>query len=146
MRASEQLINELKEIEKFREKAYKALRTEKYYTIGYGHYGRDVKAGSSITLEGADKLLRTDLKMREDFVNKLGVAKTQGEFDALVDFCYNCGTGALENSVLLKYIRAGRNEKLIKGEFMKWCRSGGKQIPGLMKRREWEVKRFFSND
>lgn len=34
-------LNLIKSFEGCRLKAYKALATEKYYTIGYGHYGAD---------------------------------------------------------------------------------------------------------
>ncbi|EDK2819709.1 hypothetical protein CHV88_24035, partial [Salmonella enterica subsp. enterica serovar Dublin] len=42
--------------EGFRGTAYKATKNEKYLTIGFGHYGADVKEGQKIT-EGRGLLL-----------------------------------------------------------------------------------------
>ena len=52
-------------------KAYKARPAEKYWTIGYGHYGPDVKEGDVITKERADELFKQDLKARENAINGL---------------------------------------------------------------------------
>lgn len=144
MRASDILINKIKEFEGFSPKPCKADKSEKYLTIGYGHYGADVKPRMTITKEAATILLRKDLQTAENYVNKLGVAKTQGQFDALVDFCYNLGCGALGNSTLLRKIKVKDSEKAIRAEFGRWIYCGGKILPGLVKRREWEANRYFS--
>lgn len=142
MEVSNIMIEMLKKHEGLRTKAYKAVSTEKYYTIGYGHYGADVKADMTITEEQAEQLLRKDLASFERFVNKLGVCKTQGQFDALVDFAFNCGTAALSGSTLLKKIRAASPLGDIQKEFLKWNKSGGKVLPGLENRRKWEAQRY----
>ena len=46
----------IKTFEGCRLTAYKPVSTEKYYTIGYGHYGPDVKEGMTITQAQAEKL------------------------------------------------------------------------------------------
>lgn len=144
MKASNILIEKIKEFEGFLSKPYKADKSEKYLTIGYGHYGADVKANMTITKEAATALLRKDLQGAESYVNKLGVVKTQGQFDALADFCYNLGSGALGSSTLLKKIKARASEKEIRAEFAKWVYCGGKVLPGLVKRRQWEANRYFA--
>ena len=144
MKASNILINKLKEFEGFSAKPYKADKSEKYLTIGYGHYGVDVKPTMTVTRDSAEKLLRKDLVTYEKYVNKLCVAKTQGQFDALVDFCYNLGCGSLGNSTLLKRIKAKASEALIRAEFNKWVYCGGKKLSGLVARRQWEADRYFS--
>ena len=50
-------------------KACKAVSTEKYWTIGYGHYGAEVKANQTITEAEAEALLKSDLKVFENAVN-----------------------------------------------------------------------------
>lgn len=65
----------------------------------WGH-GHDQRGGepvpASISLAGADALLTTDLAQYiEPHVNNLAPWATQSQFDALVDFCYNEGPGAL---------------------------------------------------
>lgn len=141
-KSSEILINALKQFEGLRLKAYKAVKTERYYTIGYGHYGSDVMPGTVITEPEAERLLRLDLQKAEQYVNSLGVCKTQGQYDALVDFSFNCGISALAKSTLLKKIRAGAKTSDIQAEFRRWNKSGGKVLGGLTKRREWEARRW----
>ena len=112
-------------------------------TIGYGHTGKDVEEGDRISPYWAEELLKEDLGLAESQVRALKVARTQGQFDALVSFVYNLGIGRLRNSNLLKVIRNGGSRKQIKTEFKKWVYAGGKKLKGLEKRREWEAKRFF---
>ncbi len=61
MKSSELLIKKIKEFEGLSLKAYKPVPTEKFYTIGYGHYGADVKKNQVITEKQAEELLRKDL-------------------------------------------------------------------------------------
>lgn len=138
-KSSETLINAIMAFEGCRLTSYKCPAG--VWTIGIGHT-HGVKPGQHITQAQADSLLRGDLLPCENYVNGLGVSKTQGQFDALVDFCFNLGTGALGSSTLLKYIRAGRCDTVIQAEFRKWVLSKGKVLPGLVKRREWEAKRW----
>lgn len=114
--------------------AYKARPAEKYWTIGYGHYGPDVKEGETITQARADELFKQDLRHIEGAVNALGMNLNQSQFDALVDFAYNCGIGALQSVSKSKDL----NEicKLIPN----WCKdASGTVLQGLVARRTWEV-------
>ena len=143
MRASDILINKLKEFE--------GLRTEAYYdaagvlTIGYGHTGHDVRPGDVITKYWAEHLLKADLYDVEKAVDSLGHFN-QPQFDALVSFAFNLGFYKLKTSELLKKIQEGANMRAIKKEFMRWVYAGGKKQPGLERRRAWEAKRFFEAD
>lgn len=56
---------------------------------------------------------------------------------AILDFAFNCGTGALQSSTLRKRINAGDVDGA-RTELMKWVRGGGKVLPGLVKRRAAE--------
>ena len=152
MKASGTLVEMIKRFEGFSGKAYKADRSEKYFTIGFGHYGADVRPAMTITKDAATELLRKDLKGFEAYVTGLQVARNQFEFDALVDFAYNLGTGALGGSTLLRRIKERNNaavetaahKEAIRREFLRWVNCGGKRLPGLVKRREWEAERFFT--
>ena len=144
MKASNILIEKIKVFEGFSAKPCRADKSEKYLTIGYGHYGKDVKLNMTITKEAAEALLRKDLQVAENYVTKLNVVKKQQEFDALVDFCYNLGCASLGSSTLLKKIKAHASEKEIRAEFKRWVHCGGKVLPGLVKRRQWEADRFFA--
>ena len=145
MKASKILIEKIKEFEGFRGTAYKCPAG--VWTIGYGHIA-DVVRGQKITKEEAEKLLIRDLIPFEAFVDKLNVTGQQHKFDALVDFCFNLGCGALESSTLLKRIRQCRPDDEIRAEFMRWVYAtvAGKKrmLPGLVERRKWEANRFFN--
>lgn len=71
--------------------AYKPVPTEKYWTIGWGHYGANIHKGQVITQKQADALFDKDIQVYVNHVNALGMKLNQNQFDALVSFCYNCG-------------------------------------------------------
>ena len=96
MKTSQNGINLIKQFEGCRLTAYKPVATEKYYTIGYGHYGADVSPNMKITQAQADAYLVADLKRFEDSVNVTRLILNQNQFDALVSFTYNCGAGNLK--------------------------------------------------
>lgn len=145
MKASNTLIEAIKRFEGFRGVAYRCPAG--VWTIGYGHTG-DVRRGQKITKEEAEKLLRRDLIAFESFVEKLNVTGKQEKFDALVDFAYNVGTSALQNSTLLKKIRQCKPDEEIRAEFMKWVYAtvAGRKVKleGLVERRKWEADRYFN--
>jgi lysozyme len=106
------------------------------WTVGYGHTGNDVYPGMQITQQRADDLLRQDLERFEIGVENLLVNPAhQEEFDALVDYAYNCGLAALENSTLLEHVNAGRHADAV----AEWTRGWEDALPGLVKRREKEA-------
>lgn len=127
----------IKSFEGLRLKAYKVLPSEKYYTIGYGHYGADVMEGQTITEAEAEALLRADLKKYEAKVNKYSAYNwTDNEFSALVSFAYNIGN----IDGLTKKGERTRDE-IIK-VWPTYNKAGGKVLSGLSKRRNEEVKLF----
>ena len=101
-----------------------------------------MQPGQVITQAQADSLLQGDLLDYVNFVNNLKLKLTQGQFDALVDFAYNCGVGNLNKSTLLRKVRMNSSLTEIQDEFRRWNKGGGKVLPGLVKRREWEAQRF----
>jgi GH24 family phage-related lysozyme (muramidase) len=143
MQLSQVGVNLIKSFEGCVLHAYKALPTEKYFTIGYGHYGADVREGSSITATQAEDLLKQDLKKYEFAVNQnVKVSLNQYQYDALVSLCYNIGTEGFQTSTLLEklnqhdYVGAA-------AEFDRWVHSGGKVIQGLVNRRKAEKTLFL---
>ena len=143
MKSSELLISKIIEFEGCKLKAYRCPAG--IWTIGVGHT-KGVKQGQTITKEQAMTLLKGDLLPCENYVNNLGVCKTQGQFESLVSFSFNLGTSALGRSTLLKYIRQGREEQYIRDEFAKWVNSKGERLKGLVIRRAWEADRYFSKE
>ena len=138
MKTSDRGIALIKEFEGLRLDAYKAVSTEKYYTIGYGHYGADVKKGMHITEKQAEQFLRSDLQRFEKAVNAIGKPFNQNQFDALVSFTYNCGEGNL------KKLTSGRDIATIGNKLILYNKSGGKVLKGLQRRREKEQALYFS--
>ena len=63
MKVGEKGLALIKESEGLRLKAYKPVASEKYYTIGWGHYGADVVAGMEISESRAVALLKQDLHL-----------------------------------------------------------------------------------
>lgn len=113
------------------------------WTIGYGHTG-GVKSGDVVSEAQAEQLLREDLSTAERAVNSHGLRLNQNQFDALVSFTFNCGSGNLARSTLLKKVKRNPNDPTIADEFRKWKYGGGRVLPGLVKRREEELKLYFS--
>ena len=125
--------------------AYRALKTEKYLTIGYGHYGSDVKEGQTITKEEATELLQQDVQTAENELNQLikqNVLLTQNQFDALCSLVFNIGVGKFRKSTLRKKLLT--HIQSVDCEFMKWVYSGGHYVQGLYNRRKKEVELFLS--
>lgn len=140
MRVSDICFEKIQEFEGLRLTAYKCPAG--VWTIGFGHT-KGVKMGQTITKAQAESLLRGDLLPCEEYVRGLNLELTQGQFDALVDFCFNLGTAALQRSTLLQKIRTKADEQTIRGEFAKWVNAGGVRLQGLVKRRAWEADRYF---
>lgn len=133
MKLSNNGLELIKKIEGCRLTAYKCFSHEKYYTIGYGHYGADVKEGMTITQAQADEYLKKDVSWCEKAVNKITQVKgLQNAFDALVSFTYNCGEGNL------KTLCDGRDLHTIADKILLYNKSGGVKITGLVKRRTEE--------
>ncbi len=141
MKISQKGLDLIKKYEGCRLTAYKPVPTEKYYTIGYGHYSPSVTKGMTITMAIAEQLLREDLAKFERVVNNIGVPLRQHEFDALVCSCYNIGEGNFNSSTLRKkVIEKSRKDAEIQAEFKKWNKAGGKVLNGLVKRRAEEAE------
>lgn len=148
MKTSSKGIDLIKSFETLRQTAYKAVPTEKYYTIGYGHYGPDVEPDSTVTEKEAEQLLKEDLADVERAVSNAtaGWNLNQNQFDALASFTFNVGIRAFRNSTLLKLIKRTTPENVIRAEFMKWKYSGGRVLPGLERRRRAEADLYFSKE
>lgn len=125
--------------EGFCPKATKAVKTERYYTIGYGHYGKDVEENQSMTKEQALKLLKKDIKRFETKVMKYNDCYnfTQNEFDALVSFAYNVG------NIDQLTAKGTRTKKEIADAMLLYIKSGGNVLDGLRKRRTKERDLFL---
>ena len=118
----------------------------KVWTIGWGHTGPEVVAGLTWTQEQCDAALLADRAKAVACINAhVNIPLTRPEFRALVDFVFNAGCGAFENSTLLKKLNMGDYAGAA-AEFVRWDHSGGKVLAGLLRRREAETAIFKSGE
>lgn len=112
-------------------------------TIGVGHLlTREELVGGKyddgITEAEAMELLAQDVAPAEKAVSGVKVPLTQNQFDALVSFVFNVGTGAFRKSTLLRKLNSG-DYAAVPVELRKWTRAAGKRVPGLVNRRDNEI-------
>ena len=125
--------------------SFEGIRLQAYkcpagvWTIGVGSTQPPVKPGEVLTKKEAMDRFDHDLVKYENAVDRLvKVPLTQNQFDALVSFTFNVGEGALAKSTLLKKLNAGDYDA-VPAELMKWTKGGGKELPGLVRRRRAEA-------
>jgi lysozyme len=146
--------NGLNLIKNFEGLSLSAYRDEAgVWTIGYGstryHDGKPVKPGDKLASElQADALLRNTMGQYEDAVNsRVKASLTQNQFDALVSFTYNVGTGGLEESTLLVKLNE-RNYAGAAAHFLAWDKitdpkTGQKVVSEILLQRRKEESRLF---
>jgi len=119
----------------------KGIKYKGTLTIGYGHI-KGVKPGQKITKKQAEKYLCHDVDEAVKTVQEsVKVPLKQNEFDALVSFVYNVGSGAFECSTLLKCLNSGDFDGAA-GQFGRFVYSKQRRLRGLVIRREQERKMF----
>lgn len=132
----------IKQFEGCRLTAYKPVPKEKYWTIGWGHYGPDVYQGQTITQEQADALLVQDCQSAANAVDNpsycpLTATLNANQRDALISFTFNCGTGSLRT------LCRGRGQAAICEAMALYNKgNGGQVLPGLVRRRKAEQELF----
>lgn len=111
------------------------------WTDGWGNT-HNVRPGMAITQGKADCDLLANVQDAVDAVNDyVRVALTQNQFDALVDFTFNCGTNAFKDSTLLKLLNKG-NYDAAHDQLDRWNKDNGIVVKGLQRRRDAEQKLF----
>jgi len=141
MKVSQKGIDLIKRFEGFSPTAY--LCPAGVWTIGYGHTA-GVRAGDSVDEDTAEDFLREDLADAEGAVGKyVKVPLKQWQFDALVSFTFNLGSGNLYSSTLLKKVNRNPDDSAIRQEFEKWVYAGGRVLKGLVDRRKAEADMYF---
>lgn len=143
MRAGDAAIEQIEEEEGFRAEKYSS--GGKWY-IGYGTECGAEDYPEGITREEAELLLMSKVEAYEaklnDFFDRYDVTPTQGQFDALICFSYNFGTGWMSGTSDLVKIARGEKDATrleVAHAFGEWCHSGGQAQAGLADRRLQEA-------
>jgi len=158
MKVSDKCISMIRHHEGVRFRAYRC--PAKLWTIGVGHVLYPIQGALPLdkrqdfqlqesdnrvfSTEEVDGILKSDLARFERGVAiQCPVELTQGQFDSLVSFSFNCGLGTLQRSTLRQKLLRGETEDAAQ-ELLKYCMGGGKILKGLQNRRIDERAMFLS--
>ena len=158
MKVSDKCISMIRHHEGVRFRPYRC--PAKLFTVGVGHvlyplqsrlpldqrqdFPLQAQDDRTFTTEEVDGILKSDLARFERGVAvQCPVELTQGRFDALVSFSFNCGLGTLQRSTLRQKLLRGETEDAAQ-ELLKYCMGGGKILKGLQNRRIDERAMFLS--
>ena len=111
------------------------------WTVGYGYTGTDIKKGVCWTQEKADEcLLVTAMGVLNQAIKASPILETANmeKQAAIADFIYNLGIGNYSKSTLKKQVDAG-NWLAASSEIKKWNKAAGKELKGLIVRRQKEA-------
>jgi lysozyme len=148
MTTSQRAINAIKAHEGFRATMY--LDAAGKPTIGYGTLidrpEEQYLRTATITEAEGEELLRRDLAPFEKVINDtITVHLAQNQFDALVSFVYNVGPNAFRNGSLPRLINGRADALAISTKWKEYNKAGGRVLAGLTKRRQDEVKMYWSH-
>ena len=158
MKVSDKCISMIRHHEGVRFRPYRC--PAKLWTIGVGHVLYPVQGAlpldqrqnvelarqdnRTFSTEEVNGILHNDLVRFERGVTTLcPISLTQGQFDSLCSFSFNCGLGTLQRSTLRQKLLRGETENAAQ-ELLKYCMGGGKILKGLQNRRIDERAMFLS--
>lgn len=108
------------------------------YTICYGHTGREVYLGLTVTQYQCEKWLAEDLLVAQKIVLKnVKVPLRQGQLDAYVSFVFNVGPVNFKNSTMLRLLNQGDYVGSC-NQFPNWVYANKIKLEGLAVRRSEE--------
>lgn len=140
MKVSKRCLDLIKEFEGFSAIPYICPAGKN--TIGYGHAIQLGEFFTRINEEEAEDLLINDIAGAERCVNVCVESMiNQNQFDALVSFVYNVGSGAFQKSSMLRMLNSGDYAGAAR-QFSRWINSNGKPLNGLIRRRKAEKALF----
>ena len=152
MKVSKECINMIKHHEGVRFRPYRCPAL--LWTVGVGHVidpshikvplndrkNLPIPDGwdRQLSATEVDDILAADLASFERGVLRLCPSGlTQSRFDALVSFSFNVGLGNLQRSTIRMCHNRGDYESAAEA-FLQWTKAGGRELPGLVKRRKDE--------
>lgn len=102
-----------------------------------GHTGPELRDGQTFTREQCEEMLYKDLAKHADALSCVRTPLTDGQRAAFLSFAFNVGDDAFCRSTLVRKANAGDIDGAC-AELSRWTYAGGKQLPGLVKRRAAE--------
>ena len=159
MKVSDKLIEMIKHDEGVRVKPYRCPAL--LWTVGVGHVidqshikipleerkTLSIPAGwdRTLSMDEVNAILAKDLESFERGVLRLApnLAGHQSKFDACVSFSFNVGLGNFQRSTIRMKIQREEWEAAA-DSFLQWTKAGGKELPGLVRRRKGERALFLS--
>ena len=137
MRISDEGLDLIKHFEGFSSEVYTCSGGRE--TIGYGHViCKDEELPTPQPKDEAEELLREDCRIAEAAVlRQIRMPLSQNQFDALVSWVFNLGSGSLQASTLRRVINRGHGEA--PHQMRRWVHAGGRKLAGLVRRRETEA-------
>ena len=102
-----------------------------------GHTGPELRDGQTFTREQCEEMLYKDLAKHADALSCVRAPLTDGQRAAFLSFAFNVGDDAFCRSTLVRKANAGDIDGAC-AELSRWTYAGGKQLPGLVKRRAAE--------
>tara|TARA_R100000988_G_scaffold72453_1_gene37627 strand:- start:2165 stop:2608 length:444 start_codon:yes stop_codon:yes gene_type:complete len=143
MNISEEGLSLIKKFEGCELKAYRCAAN--VLTIGYGST-KGVTEDMEITQEEAETLLQEEMHEYEGYINDMvKVPLEQHQFDAMVSWVFNLGSGNLSSSTLLRVLNEGKYEE-VPEQIQRWNKAAGKVLHGLVRRRTAESLLFEGKD
>ena len=113
------------------------------FQIGYGHQCLSGDYPNGIDQATAETLLEQDTAISDAAVDALGWNLTQSQHDALVDFEYECGSGALKQL-------AAHGQAVVPAQLARWIHAnvGGTEtiLTGMVDRRAQEIAWWKEGD
>lgn len=156
MKASENALQLLHQFEKFKPYLYDTDGGG-HCTVGWGHLvhrgkcdGRENEKQflEGITQTTGDTLLKSDLEWAENSVSRMlaanGVLANQNQFDALVVFAFNVGSGNFAKVVKrVKEAADPFDVNKFPDQMQQYVHSNGRFSKGLQARRNAEIALFY---
>ena len=102
-----------------------------------GHTGPELRMGQTFTKEQCTEMLYVDLLKHAQALECVKRPMSDGQKAAFLSFAFNVGNGAFCSSTLVRKANAGDMPGAC-AELSRWTYAGGKQLPGLIKRRAAE--------
>lgn len=102
-----------------------------------GHTGPELKMGQTYTRQQCEEMLYKDLAKHADALSCVRAPLTDGQRAAFLSFAFNVGDDAFCRSTLVRKANAGDIDGAC-AELSRWTYAGGKQLPGLVRRRAAE--------